>query len=97
MSSLSHLLLSLELMVPGLSVADALTARGNDPWCHTAVMVNASRTATPFAGWEVVAPIIPAPAVAVLGAGPALVAALVAAAAPVTATPPFVRIRARWL
>ena len=97
MSSLSHLLLSLESVVPGLSAADTLTARGNDPWCHTAVVVNALRTATPFAGWEVVAPIIPAPAAAVLGAAPAPVAAPVAAAAPVAVAPPFVRIKARWL
>ena len=95
MSSLSHLLLSLESVVPGLSAADTLTARGNDPWCHTAVVVNALRTATPFASWEVVTPIIPAPAAA--GAAPAPVAAPVAVAALVAVVPPFVRTRARWL
>ena len=56
MTSLSPLKLSLEPMVPGLSAPDILTARGNDPWCHSAVVVNALRTATPFADWEVVTP-----------------------------------------
>ena len=68
MTSLTPLTLSLEPMVPGLSAPDILTARGNDPWCHSAVVVNALRTATPFADWEVVTP---PPCAQLLGAAPA--------------------------
>ena len=56
MTSLTPLQLSLEPMAPGLPAPDILTARGNDPWCHSAMVVNALRTATPFADWEVVTP-----------------------------------------
>ena len=58
MTSLTPLQLSLEPMAPGLPAPDILTARGNDPWCHSAMVVNALRTATPFADWEVIAPLL---------------------------------------
>ena len=100
MSSLTPLQLWLEPMVPGLSAADTLTARADDPWCHSVTVVNALRTVTPFAGWEVVTPAIPAAAIpppAPTGAVPVLLVPASAAAAVLAAAPPFVRIRARWL
>ena len=100
MTSLTPLQLSLEPMVPGLSAPDTLTARRNDPSCHSVMVVNALRAATPFADWEVITPAIPEAAIpppAPAGAVPVLPVPAPAAAPVSAAAPPFVRIRARWL